>query len=154
MHPRETIPTPPTPNAAIIAAMANRRQADGDDGMASPAPEPQSLAEVPSLSSVARLRALLKQMEADLGLGDLSEHERDVLYAAWIASSPTKAGAREFTSDSLRSSEIADVIAPATFYRALKALRERGFMRFAEGRRRNHYTIEWGTRRPVRPRRP
>ncbi|MGA1268462.1 MAG: hypothetical protein ACO3WM_05320 [Gemmobacter sp.] len=99
--------------------------------------------ELPSLSSAAKLRQLLKELEAELGLFDLTEAERDVLYAARIASRPESDGTQVFASENLREHGFVDEIAPATFYRALKALRDRGFIRLAPGHRKNHYVLEF-----------
>jgi hypothetical protein len=99
--------------------------------------------ELPSLSSAARLRQLLKELETELGLYDLTEAERDVLYAARIASRDEGDGTQVFASESLREHGFVDAIAPATFYRALKALRDRGFIRLAPGHRKNRYVLEF-----------
>ncbi len=103
----------------------------------------KSLSELPSLSSAARLRQLLKELEAELGLFELTEAERDVLYAARIASRLEADGSQVFASENLREHGFVDEIAPATFYRALKALRDRGFIRLAPGHRKNHYVLDF-----------
>jgi hypothetical protein len=98
-------------------------------------------AELQSLSSAAKLRMLLKEIESNLGLVELTEAERDVLYAARIASRSEPDGSHVFASEELRENGFVDQIAPATFYRALKALRDRGFVQLAPGYRKNHYVL-------------
>jgi hypothetical protein len=99
--------------------------------------------DTPSLSSAAKLRLLLKDIESDLGLIELTEAERDVLYAARMASRSEVDGSQVFASEDLRDNGFVDQIAPATFYRALKALRDRGFVRLAPGFRKNHYVLDF-----------
>lgn len=103
-----------------------------------------------SLSSAAKLRQLLKEIETDLGLDELTEAERDVLYAARIASKADPKGAHIFSSEDLRGNGFVDQIAPATFYRALKALRDRGFVQLAPGFRKNHYILAFVPEAEVR----
>lgn len=101
----------------------------------------KSESDMQSLSSAAKLRQLLKEIEADLGLEELTEAERDVLYAARMSSTADPQGAHVFSSEDLRGNGFVDRIAPATFYRALKALRDRGFVQLAPGYRKNHYIL-------------
>lgn len=100
-------------------------------------------ADMPSLSSAAKLRLILKEIETDLGLVALTEAERDVLYAARMASRAEGAGLQVFSSEEVRENGFVDRIAPATFYRALKSLRDRGFVRLADGYRKNHYILDF-----------
>lgn len=100
-------------------------------------------ADLPSLSSAAKLRQILKEIETDLGLVELTEAERDVLYAARMVSRPEEDGSQVFSSEAVRDIGFVDRIAPATFYRALKSLRDRGFVRLADGYRKNHYILNF-----------
>ena len=106
-------------------------------------PEP---APRPTLESIAKLRMIVWEMESEIGLAALGEHERDVLYAIWRMCPPAEDGARAFLSTDLRQSALVSGMAPATFYRALGALRRRGFIRFAPGSRRNRYFVGPGPR--------
>lgn len=94
-----------------------------------------------TLESIARLRQIVWELETDSGLAALGEHERDVLYAIWAMGEAEAEGGRTFLSNDLRQREIVRAMAPATFYRALNALRRRGFIRFAPGSRRNRYLV-------------
>lgn len=100
----------------------------------------------PTLESIAKLRMIVWEMESEIGLAALGEHERDVLYAIWRMCPPSDDGARAFLSTDLRQSALVSGMAPATFYRALGSLRRRGFIRFAPGSRRNRYFVGPGPR--------
>lgn len=100
----------------------------------------------PTLESIAKLRMIVWEMESEIGLAALGEHERDVLYAIWRICPPSEDGTRAFLSTDLRQSALISGMAPATFYRALSSLRRRGFIRFAPGSRRNRYFVGPGPR--------
>ena len=73
-------------------------------------------------SALENLRALLRSMERDLGLEDLSAVELDVFLAAQSVASEDDA---LLTSAQLRNHELVEDIPPATFHRALKSLVQR-----------------------------
>ena len=71
-----------------------------------------------NLVELGRLRKLVLQMEHDLGLGDLSQNEVDILCAAseiWISKNIIE-------SSKIREHELVNTMKPATFHRALKSL--------------------------------
>lgn len=70
------------------------------------------------ICNLAALRALLFQMECDLGLAELSEVQRDVFYAAKL----TYDRDRGLRSKELRQHPLVENIPHATFFRALTAL--------------------------------
>ena len=70
------------------------------------------------ICNLAALRALLYQMEYDLGLAELSESQRDVLYAAKL----TYDRDNGLNSKKLRQHPLVANIPHATFFRALSAL--------------------------------
>lgn len=91
-----------------------------------------------NIRNVAQLRALLLEMEAALGLQDLSANERDVLYAISDVATGEPRAAR---SDAIRSHPLAAAIPQATYHRALKSLVERGIVRHAPHTRAGLYLL-------------
>lgn len=75
--------------------------------------------------SVAQLRELLLGLEHDLGIGELSRNELDVLYALKLLGESEEAVVR---SDAIRRHNLCSAIATPTFHRALRALVEKGFV--------------------------
>lgn len=72
-------------------------------------------------TKLASLRQLLKQMEDDLGFSEMSETQRDVLYAIrLVADSQGRA-----TIGEIRGHMLAKTISRPSFFRALSALAER-----------------------------
>lgn len=74
--------------------------------------------------SVATLRKLLANMERDLGLDDLNEAQRDVLYAAQLLGHESAS----VTIAQLRGHELTQDLPRATFFRALRNLVEQGYL--------------------------
>lgn len=91
-----------------------------------------------NIKSLAQLRALLFEMEKTLGLVDLSQNERDVLYAINEVSSGASRAAR---SDAIRNHPLAAAIPQATYHRALKSLVERGLIAHAPDTRAGLYVV-------------
>lgn len=91
-----------------------------------------------NIKSLAQLRALLFEMEKTLGLVDLSQNERDVLYAINEVSSGASRAAR---SDAIRNHPLAAAIPQATYHRALKSLVERGLIAHAPETRAGLYVV-------------
>lgn len=92
-----------------------------------------------NIKSLARLRALLFEMEKTLGLVDLSANERDVLYAINEVSSGSPRSAR---SEAIRNHPLAAAIPQATYHRALKSLVQRGLVAHAPDTRAGHYVVK------------
>lgn len=75
-----------------------------------------------SLSSAAKLRSLLKSMEQDLRLSDLTEVQRDMYYACRLIAEESG----EVTLSSLQAHELTAGVPRATYFRALAGLVELG----------------------------
>lgn len=91
-----------------------------------------------NIKSLAQLRALLFEMETTLGLVELSQNERDVLYAIREVVSGSTRAAR---SDAIRNHPLAAAIPQATYHRALKSLVQRGLVGHAPDTRAGQYVI-------------
>lgn len=88
--------------------------------------------------SVAKLREALLQMEEDLDLSDLTQNEKDVLYAAHSAATD---GNDIMTSDLIRQQVSGRSMAHATFHRALSRLLILGYVERAPNTRAKLYCI-------------
>jgi hypothetical protein len=89
------------------------------------------------LERLAKLRELLLRMEGELGLGDLSRFERDLLYAV-----RDLAGEGQLVrSADLRSHRLTVNMAQPTFHRALRELIARGYLQHAEDTRTRYYIV-------------
>ena len=89
------------------------------------------------LMRIADLRQMLREMERDLGIGELSRPEADVLYAA--------AQARD-ASDGVTLVELQDHpliqgMPRATFFRALRNLVDLGLMKKLGEKKRAGYAV-------------
>ena len=91
-----------------------------------------------SLRTIAQLRALLVDLEAELGLLDLSTAEKDVFYAISEVATGNPPLAR---SEAIRAHALAAVIPQATYHRALRTLMEQGFITRAPDSRAGLYMI-------------
>ena len=89
------------------------------------------------LQSFLEIKKLLMLMEADLGFDQLKQDERDLLAA--ILDIQEDDGS--FQSDALKDHSLLLNLSPATFFRALRALQEKGYIDKSEGRRRNSYVL-------------
>ena len=90
------------------------------------------------LRAIFELRDMLRQMERDIGLEDLSPAEKDVFQAAHRL---TDAPGQLVLSDQIRQHPLTSGIAQATFHRALRSLLELGFLERPEGARAKHYMV-------------
>jgi len=90
------------------------------------------------LSALSSLRALLRQMEKDVGLEDLTEPEMDIFLAA-----STLAGedGGVVTSEQIYKHDLACGLAKATYHRALKSLLSLGLLEKAEGYKSSLYVV-------------
>lgn len=88
--------------------------------------------------SVAQLRELLLGMEHELGIGDLSQNEKDVLYAVQIAYS---AGGGVARSDDIRNHMLLKSMTQPTFHRSLKSLVKRGLVGHAPNTKAGSYIL-------------
>ena len=77
-----------------------------------------------SLKAISQLRVLLRDMESELGLSDLSDVERDLLSAAAEVSLTT--GTLK-TAD-LMSHQLISSVPRASFFRALRVLDLKGYL--------------------------
>ena len=76
-------------------------------------------------------------MEGDLGIDGLKHDERDVLAA--IIDVQNDDGS--FESDILKTHHLVIRLSSSTFFRSLRALREKGFIEKSYGRERNLYRL-------------
>lgn len=77
------------------------------------------------LNRVAALRALISQMEHDLGLADLSEPQKNILYAAHLIDCRKNI---IISTKLLRNHPMTSNLPHATFFRALSKLVDRGLL--------------------------
>lgn len=90
------------------------------------------------MSLLYELRSMLREMEHDIGLEDLSQSELDVLLAAH-AVSDDPGGA--VTSEQIRGHKMAAGLARATFHRALKSLVSMGLLSRPDGSKAGQYIV-------------
>lgn len=90
------------------------------------------------ISQLSNLYGLLASMEAEMGLGVLTEDERKILYAM----SELGAGGADVSSNSVKAHEYCSDITSPTFYRALKRLSERDLIAVASGRKSGRYHLK------------
>jgi DNA-binding MarR family transcriptional regulator len=88
--------------------------------------------------SVAQLRELLLGMEQELGIGDLSQNEKDVLYAVQVAMNPSSGVAK---SDDIRNHMLLSQMTQPTFHRSLKSLIKKGFVGHAPQTKAGSYVL-------------
>ena len=86
--------------------------------------------------NVAQLRALLLGMERDLGLGDLSQNEKDVFCAVQSVIANSKGVAR---SDDIKAHSLVFKMTQPTFHRSLKNLLARGLLAHAPSTKAGSY---------------
>lgn len=92
-----------------------------------------------TLSVLFELRSMLREMERDVGLHDLSGPEMDVLLAAHDV---TKKCGDVITSEQIWHHELAAELAQATYHRALKSLQAMGFLAKARGYKSGRYVLQ------------
>ena len=86
--------------------------------------------------NVAQLRELLLGMERDLGLGNLTQNEKDVFYAVQLVLSANAGMAR---SEDIKRHELTRGITQPTFHRSLKRLVEKGLIAHAPNTKAGSY---------------
>ena len=90
------------------------------------------------LSSILQLREMLRQLERDVGLEDLSRLERDVLLAAHgLCEQPGDV----ISSEQIRDHALVRSSAQATFYRAIRTLLDRGLLERADDTKARAYVV-------------
>ena len=93
-----------------------------------------------SFQNYSSLISVLKQMETDLGLADLSEAER--LVVAAISSLQEKLDETEFVpTKAIMQHELCAKIPAPTFFRALKELLRTDTIAMPEGRKKGLYRL-------------
>ena len=90
------------------------------------------------LRPIAKVRALLAELEADLLQLDLSNNDRDLLYACIVESTNAD---QVFTTGDIRNNLILREMSDPTMYRSLVSLVEKGMLCLAPGRSRGAYMI-------------
>mgnify|MGYP000902176505 CR=1 FL=1 len=89
------------------------------------------------LTSVARLRQTLEQMEASVGINDLSEAEKSVLSAAILAAGSDGA----FSLHDLERQDLVARMPVSTKFRTLRTLIDKGRLRRAGSGRKSDYVV-------------
>ncbi len=96
------------------------------------------MTEKKQISAFGRLMAMIAEMEKDLGLVDLSEPERRILGAIGALVSQ---GQEIVSSRSIKTETACEALTDPTYYRGLKSLVEKGYIRVIEGRKTGLYTL-------------
>ena len=89
------------------------------------------------LQSFLQLKKLLVLMEADLGIDNLEQNERDLLAA--IVDVQKDDGS--FDSEALKSHTLTSKQSNATFFRTLRSLQDKGYVAKSSGRGRGSYVL-------------
>lgn len=90
------------------------------------------------LRSILELREMLRELERDVGLQDLSRTERDVLLAAHSLSHRP---GDIVSSEQLRGHALLEPVAQATLYRAIRKLLGLGLLERAADTRARSYVV-------------
>lgn len=90
-----------------------------------------------TFENFSQIMKLLKLMEADLGIGTLSQNERDLLAA--IVDIQKDDGT--FDSDALKSHTLTSKQSNATFFRTLRSLQDKRYVAKSSGRGRGSYVL-------------
>ncbi|NRP13205.1 hypothetical protein XMM379_000641 [Aliiroseovarius sp. xm-m-379] len=90
------------------------------------------------ISKLAELRKLLLEMEKAIGIQDLSATERDLFYAA----SDLSLTQRGVKTTNLQSHSLVANISRPTFFRTLKSLVNKGYLRQLESVGKGHYEVK------------
>lgn len=96
--------------------------------------------------NVAQLRELLLGMERDLGIGDLSQNEKDILYTISLVSSVNRGIAR---SDVIKAHDLVAGISQPTFHRCLKNLVKAGLIEHAPNTKAGSYIAAGSSHKKV-----
>jgi DNA-binding MarR family transcriptional regulator len=92
---------------------------------------------MPQLSKLAELRKLLRDMEREMGLRDLTPSEYDIICAAV----DLEKNSQSLTTAALLEHKLVVGVSRPTFFRALKSLLGRGFLDHAEDAKRGSYVV-------------
>ncbi|MHC0052777.1 hypothetical protein [Actibacterium sp. D379-3] len=90
------------------------------------------------MNAIFELRALLREMERDIGIDTLTQAEKDVFLAA---RNLTRKVGDVVASDDIRSHELVRSLAQATYHRTLRALLKRGLLCKADGSKAKCYVV-------------
>lgn len=96
--------------------------------------------------NVSQLRELLLGMERDLGLGKLTQNEKDVFYAVQLVIAANGGVAR---SEDIKNHELTRNITQPTFHRSLKSLVSQGLLSHAPNTKAGSYISPEGVRAPM-----
>lgn len=89
------------------------------------------------LDRLLYLRKVMQSMEADLGLKDLSQVERDIVYAAHDAADAQG----QFDASAVLAHELTRDIPKTTYHRAFNALLERKIIEPVAGFKTRRYVV-------------
>jgi hypothetical protein len=92
---------------------------------------------MPQLSKLAELRKLLRDMEREMGLPDLTPAEYDIICAAV----DLEKNSESLTTAALLEHKLVERVSRPTFFRSLKSLLERGLLGHAEDSKRGSYVV-------------
>ncbi|WP_335946246.1 MULTISPECIES: hypothetical protein [Salipiger] len=90
------------------------------------------------LTPIFELRDMLRQLERDVGLDDLSRTERDVLLAAH---SLTVRVGDVISTEQMRNHALLEPVAQATLYRAIRTLLDHGLLERAGQSKARNYVV-------------
>ncbi|GGG77205.1 hypothetical protein GCM10011415_27610 [Salipiger pallidus] len=90
------------------------------------------------LSSIFHLREMLRQLERDVGLDELTRFERDVLL---VAHGLCRTPGEIIRSEQIREHPLVRHSGQATFYRAIRSLMERGLLERAGSSKAKTYVV-------------
>ena len=90
-----------------------------------------------TFENFSQIMTLLKLMEVDLGIGNLSQNERNLLAA--IVDIQMSDGS--FESEILKAHPLLNMLAHASFFRALRGLQEKGFIEKRGKSKRSAYRL-------------
>jgi hypothetical protein len=90
------------------------------------------------LSALSALRCILRDMERDVGLQELTAPEMDVFLAA---NALTRDEGQAVTSDQIYNHQLASGLAQATYHRALRSLVDLGLLEKAKGYKARLYVV-------------
>ena len=90
-----------------------------------------------NIGSLAKLRVLLSGMEVDMGLDELGEVQKNIIYAATLISHSQEL----IETDELRTHILLNGTSRSTFFRALRGLVDVGYIKHNDGALRSSYTL-------------
>ena len=88
--------------------------------------------------AIFQLRTVLRQMEREVGLDQLTPTDRDVYLAA---TNLTQDAGDVVASDAIRNHDLVISVAQATYHRSLRSLLSLGLLERAEGSRAKSYVV-------------